>query len=221
MNKKSFITALLAIVSLTMASQKKLIRIDSGDIALQKKNRQVLFYNKEKARLLMPPNAAFGVECHPSFSAEWTLTYDSVAHALIYSEAQKSIWQSTYEAMHKTKIKKTENWEIIESVQRKHPKGYVAPEIKTFSLTIDASLATMLKAMWTNAISTSEPKKDNMIVVDGTTWVYFVGEQRAKARTEDYSIVKLTNKLVEAIKAKDVRRCDSLVCIEFQRVQGQ
>jgi hypothetical protein len=56
MNKKSFITALLAIVSLTMGAQEKLIRIDNENIALRKKNKQFLFYNKEKARLLMPPS---------------------------------------------------------------------------------------------------------------------------------------------------------------------
>lgn len=100
---KIIITALLTIISLTMVAQNKLIRVDSEDIVRQKKNPQYIFFNKEKARLLMPENAAFGVECIPSFSPEWSLTYDLVAHALIYNEAQKSIWYSTYDAMCKKK----------------------------------------------------------------------------------------------------------------------
>ena len=97
--KKAIITVLLALVAMTISAQEKLIRIDSEDIAWQQENPQYLFFNKEKARLLMPQGAAFGVECIPSFSPEWSLTYDSVAHALVYNEAQKSIWQSTHEAV--------------------------------------------------------------------------------------------------------------------------
>ena len=77
----------------------------------------------------------------------------------------------------------------------------------------------MLKAIWTNAIGTSEESEDFML--DGTTWTYFIGEQRAEARTgdtEEYSIVKLTQKLVEAVKANDASRLDSLIGAEFQNV---
>ena len=93
--QKVILSVLLAFVSLTLAAQEKLIRIDSEDVAWQKKDPQFLFFNKEKARLLMPQNVAFGVECIPSFSPEWSLAYDSVAHTLVYNEAQKSIWYST------------------------------------------------------------------------------------------------------------------------------
>ena len=71
MNKKLIITVLLAIVALSMTAQEKLIRIDSKDIDWQKDNPQYLFFNREKARLLMPQGASFGVECIPSFSPEW------------------------------------------------------------------------------------------------------------------------------------------------------
>ena len=97
--KKPFLTYLLIVIAMTISAQEKLIRIESEDVAWQKDNPQYLFFNKEKARLLMPQGAAFGVECIPSFSPEWSLTYDSVAHALVYNEAQKSIWYSTYGAM--------------------------------------------------------------------------------------------------------------------------
>ena len=74
----------------------------------------------------------------------------------------------------------------------------------------------MLKAILSDAIGTSEPREDSML--DGTTWIYFIGGQRAKARTEDNFIVKLTDKLVEAVKAGDASRCDSLIGAEFQHV---
>ena len=203
-----------------MTAQEKLIRIDSVDIAWQKDNPQYLFFNKEKARLLMPQGAAFGVECIPSFSPEWSLTYDSVAHALVYNEAQKSIWYSTYNAMYKKKTKTKNGIKIAKRKLRKHPKDYQAPEVKTYSLTTNVEQAQMLKAICSDAIGTSEPREDGML--DGTTWIYFIGEKRAKAHTgsnyNSYSIVKLTNKLVEAVKAGDTVLCDSLISSEFQRV---
>ena len=108
--KPTIITALLTVVSLTMTAQEKLIRIDSEDIAWQEKRPQYVFFNKEKARLLMPKDAEFGVECIPSFSPEWSLTYDSVAYALICNEAQTSIWYSTCDAMSKKK-NEDEEWQ--------------------------------------------------------------------------------------------------------------
>ena len=92
----------------------------------------------------------------------------------------------------------------------------MAPDVNTFTLAIDAGQAQMLKTILSDAIGTSEQREDGML--DGTTWIYFIGEQRAKARTEDNFIVKLTDKLVEAVKAGDASRCDSLIGAEFQRV---
>lgn len=218
--KKTFLTSLLIVIAMTISAQEKLIRIDSEDVAWQKDNPQYLFFNKEKARLLMPQGAAFGVECIPSFSPEWSLTYDSVAHALVYNEAQKSIWYSTYGAMYKKKTITKNGRKIAKRKLRKHPKDYVAPDVKTYSLTISKEQAQMLKAICSDAIRTSEPKVDGML--DGTAWIYFIGEQRAKAHTgsnyNPYSIVKLTDKLVEAVKAGDESRCDSLIGAEFQHV---
>ena len=218
--KKTFLTSLLIVIAMTISAQEKLIRIDSEDIAWQKDNPQYLFFNKEKARLLMPQGAAFGVECIPSFSPEWSLTYDSVAHALVYNEAQKSIWYSTYGAMYKKKTITKNGRKIAMRKLRKHPKDYVAPDVKTYSVTISIEQAQMLKAICSDAIGASEQREDGML--DGTTWIYFIGEQRAKAHTgsnyNPYSIVKLTDKLVETVKAGDATRCDSLIGTEFQRV---
>ena len=93
--KKTTIIALLILVTLPLSAQDRLIRVDGESKAWRKKNSQVAMNEREKQRLLMPQGAAFGVECVPSFSPEWTLTYDSVAHALVYKIAEKSIWYST------------------------------------------------------------------------------------------------------------------------------
>ena len=152
--------------------------------------------------------------------ARMVLTYDSVAHALVYNEAQKSIWYSTYGAMYKKKTITKNGRKIAMRKLRKHPKDYVAPDVKTYSVTISIEQAQMLKAICSDAIGTSEPREDSML--DGTTWIYSIGEQQAKAHTgsnyNPYSIVKLTDKLVETVKAGDATRCDSLIGTEFQRV---
>ena len=219
--KQTIITALFALVTLTMIAQEKLIRINSEDIAWQKRNQQYIFFNKEKARLLMPQGVAFGVECIPSFSPEWSLSYDTVAHTLVYNEAQKSIWYSTYNAMHKKKTKKRNGRKYSKSVLRRSPKDYQSPSVETYTLSISVGQAQMLKTIWSNAIGMAEPRVNGML--DGTTWKYFIGEQWAKAHTgsnyNPYSIVKLTEKLVEAVKAGDASRCDSLIGTEFQRVE--
>ena len=221
MNKKIIITALLALVAMAGQAQEKLMRIGE-DVSSQKKNAQYLFYNKEKARLLMPKDAEFGIECIPSFSPEWSLTYDSVGNALVYNEAQKSIWSSTYDSMYKkkTKIDKKSDRTIVQRKLRKHPKDYVAPDVKTYTLVINVEQVQMLKAIWSNAIGTSKKREDSML--DGTTWLYFIGEQRAKAHTgsnnNPYSIVRLSEKLVLAVKTGNASRCDSLIGAEFQRM---
>lgn len=218
--QRAITTTMLAIVSLTMTAQKKLIHIDSEDIAWQKENPQYMFFNNEKARLLMPHNVAFGVECIPSFSSEWSLTYDSVAHTLIYNEAQKSIWYSTYNAMYKKRTKTKNGRKTAIRVLRKQPKDYVAPDVKSYTLAIDAKQAQMLKAIWSNAIGTSEPREDGML--DGITWIYFIGKQQARARTSSnynpYSIVTFTESLVETVKSGNASRCDSIIGTEFQHL---
>ena len=101
--RKIVLSLFATIFTVTTLAQDKLFYMDSETEEWMKTYSQWVFYNSEKALLLMPKEAAFGVECLPSFSPEWTLTYDSVAHVLVYKEAQKSIWYNTYSAMYKAK----------------------------------------------------------------------------------------------------------------------
>ena len=212
MNKKVVSTVLFTLVTLTMAAQGRLIRIDSEDERWWKNSQQMTFARNELTRLLMPKDVEFGVVCKPSFSPEWALSYDSTAHTLVYRKAEKSIWQTTYKALHKLKkIDKIHSkW-----VPRKHPKDYVAPNVQAYSLVITDEQVQMLKTIWTTAVGNAEKKMD--ATLDGTSWEYFIDGQRAKARKEDNALVKFTNELADAVRTGNASRKDTLIDNEFQR----
>ena len=212
MNKKVVATVLFTLVTQTMAAQGRLIRIDSEDERWWKSSRQMTFARNELTQLLIPKDVEFGVVCQPSFSPEWALTYDSTTHALVYRKADKSIWHTTYKAMHKLKKvdKKHSKW-----VPRKHPKDYVAPNVQAYSLDSTDEQVQMLKAIWTNAVSTAEERVDGTL--DGTSWEYFIDGQRAKARREDNALVKFTNELADAVRTGNVSKMGTLIDNEFQR----
>ena len=202
--KKTILTKLLALVALTAAAQDRLIRVDSESKDLRKASSQRKMFDREKARLLMPQGAAFGVECIPSFSPEWTLTYDSLAQALVYKVAEKSIWYSTYGAMHKKKKIKGKNY----SVPRKRPKNYVAPEAKTYSLAISDEQVQQLRAIWRTAVGAAEDRE--VFLLDGTKWEYFIDGKFAKSHRNKNVLVKFTNELAETVRTGNVSRKDSL-----------
>lgn len=215
MNKKVVSTVLFTLVTLTMAAQGRLIRIDSEDKRWWKSSRQMTFARNELARLLIPKDVEFGVVCQPSFSPEWALSYDSTAHALVYRKVDKSIWHTTYKALHK--LKKIDN-KHSKWVPRKHPKDYVAPNVQAYSLVITDEQVQMLKAIWTNAVDTAEKRADGTL--DGTSWEYFIDGQRAKARREDNALVKFTNVLADAVRTGDASRKDTLIDNELKRGMG-
>lgn len=204
--KKTIITTMLALVALTGQAQDKLIRVDNESTISRKTNSQRVMYENEKARLLMPEGTAFGVECIPSFSPEWTLAYDSVVHALVYKIAEKSVWYTTYRSMHKLK-KVSEN--ISKWVPRKHPKNYEAPDVKTYSLSVTPEQVQKLRAIWRTAVNSAEDRE--VFMLDGTKWEYFIDGKRAKSHRSKNVLVKFTNELAEAIKSGDVTRKDSLL----------
>lgn len=208
--KKFILTIIIVLVAMTGWAQDRLIRVDSSPESRHTSRQRTLF-NQEKKRLLMPQGAAFGVECIPSFSPEWTLTYDSLTHALVYKIAEKSIWYSTYGAMHKNKKVKGKNY----SVPRKRPKDYVAPEAKTYSLAVSDEQVQQLRAIWRTAVGTAEDRK--IFLLDGTKWEYFVDGKFAKSHRNKNVLVKFTNELAETVRTGNVSRKDSLFA-EFQNV---
>ena len=207
--KKTIIITLLSLVSLTIVAQDRLIRVDSESMAWRKDDPQMALNDREKMRLLMPQDAVFGVECIPSFSPEWMLTYDSIAHALVCKKAENSIWHSTYKAMHKKITKTKKDGKTITWKLRKHPKDYLAPEVKTYTLAITNQQALRLESLWADAVNQAEDREVN--ILDGIKWEFFVNDLRAKSHSEKNALVKFTNELVKAVRTGNVSRKDSLL----------
>ena len=212
---KQTIIAIFFLIATAGKAQDRLIRVDSTSVAWWKNYPQIVFFDKEKARMLIPQDAAFGVECMPSFSPEWALTYDSIAHSLIYREAEASIWSTTYMVWYKSKKiwgkRHHSKW-----VQRKHPKDYEAPAVKTFTLAITPEQTAMLQAIWQNACGTAVERE--VLMLDGTKWEFFIDGKRAKSYRKENLFVKFTNELKEVVRNGDTSSSDSLINAEFQRV---
>ena len=213
MKKIILSTIILTLATLTATSQDKLIRVAEKSTSWRKEKPKTTLVDREMARLLMPQGAAFGVECIPSFSPEWTLTYDSVARSLVYREAQTSIWHTTYQAMHKKKKvgEKRYKW-----VPRKRPKGYVAPDVKTFTMAVSDDQTAMLRTVWKTAVYGAEDRE--VFILDGVKWEYFIDGRRAKSHRDKNVLVVFTEELRKAVRNGDTNRKDSLIGNEFQRV---
>ena len=213
MMKKLILSLILALATITVIAQDKLIRVADKSTSWRKDKPKTTLFDSEMARLLMPQEAAFGVECIPSFSPEWTLIYDSVARSLVYREAQTSIWHTTFQATHKKKKigEKRYKW-----VPRKRPKGYVVPDVKTFTLPVSDDQRAMLRAVWKTAVYGAEDRE--VFILDGVKWEYFIDGRRAKSHRNKNVLVAFTEELRKAVRSGDANRKDSLIGNEFQRV---
>ncbi len=213
MMKKLILFLILALATITVIAQDKLIRVADKPTSWKKGKPKTTLFDSEMARLLMPQEAAFGVECIPSFSPEWTLTYDSVARSLVYREAQTSIWHTTFQATHKKKKigEKRYKW-----FSRKRPKGYVAPDVKTFTMAVSDDQRAMLRAVWKTAVYGAEDRE--VFILDGVKWEYFIDGRRAKSHRDKNVLVAFTEELRKAVRSGDANRKDSLIGNEFQRV---
>ena len=213
MMKKLILSLILALATITVIAQDKLIRVADKPTSWKKGKPKTTLFDSEMARLLMPQEAAFGVECIPSFSPEWTLTYDSVARSLVYREAQTSIWHTTFQSTHKKKKigEKRYKW-----FSRKRPKGYVAPDVKTFTMAVSDDQRAMLRAVWKTAVYGAEDRE--VFILDGVKWEYFIDGRRAKSHRDKNVLVAFTEELRKAIRSGDMNRKDSLIGNEFQRV---
>lgn len=213
MMKKLILSLILALATITVIAQDKLICVADKPTSWKKGKPKTTLFDSEMARLLMPQEAAFGVECIPSFSPEWTLTYDSVARSLVYREAQTSIWHTTFQATHKKKKigEKRYKW-----FSRKRPKGYVAPDVKTFTMAVSDDQRAMLRAVWKTAVYGAEDRE--VFILDGVKWEYFIDGRRAKSHRDKNVLVAFTEELRKAIRSGDANRKDSLIGNEFQRI---
>ena len=183
-----------------------LIPVDSASESWQERHKRMAFYDKIRTRLMMPKHVAFGMSCEPSQSNEWSLYYDSVAHALIYTKAEKNIYWWTREALYKEKKIGKDRYQ---RVPRKHPKSTKKLKVKSYSMPITHEQAQRLKTMWTDALGCAEKKK--AFALDGTKIEFPLGTLRAKTPWGENPLATFTNELVEAVYRNDVLHKDSLL----------
>ena len=219
--KKNIITMLLLAAALTLHAQDKLFLPDSLHVAVRKSAPDLYFHDQEMQRLLMPKDAEFGVECVPSFECEWTLTYSPSAHALIYKVSQENIWYKKYHFDH---------WDdYTHKPGEKRPKRYKSPKVDTHKLPLANDQAELLRTIWQNALGqaidknaknlTEEDKQQlNIVILDGTSWNFFLDTRRAQSRSTKNPHVAFTNALMEAVRNGDSQRMNSLINDEFQRI---
>lgn len=191
MMKKISTTLIIILFSLSGFAQERLIRYDSASVAWRQQDITLSFYDSEMARLLIPQNTQFGVVRVSSSRPESSLTYDSVNHTLVYSKAMESIYNATYKATTKGKRgnKKKDYWE---------------PHVGTYTLAITDEQAQTLKKVWTDAIQNAEGKED--FALDGATWDFFIGNQRAKSHELQNVFVKFANDLMDTVYNGDLER---------------
>ncbi len=219
--KKNIITMLLLAISMIANAQDKLILLDSTSVTVRKGDPDLSFHDQEMLRLLMPRDAEFGVECVPSFGPEWTLTYSPSVRALIYKVSQENIWYKKYHFDH---------WsEYTHKPGEKRPKRYQSPKVNTYKLPLADDQAELLRTIWRSAIGhaidkkaknlTDEDKQQlNIVILDGTSWNFFLDTRRAQSRSTKNLHVAFTNALMEAVRDGDSQRMNSLINDEFQRI---
>ena len=219
----TFFALTIVLFSLSGYAQDRLIRVDSASIAWRQNDLPSSFYDKELARLLLPPYTQFGVVRMPSHGCESSLTYDSIHHTLVYIEAYTSIYKATYKATttyrplsvrkwaRKTHLrdpkKKNEEVNMVRVVPRKRPYKYISPDVRTLTFPITDEQVLALKEKWTNEIQNAEDSK--VSILDGTTWDFFIGNQRAQSYEPQNTFVKFANELMDSIYNVDWGRKDS------------
>ncbi|MBQ4622835.1 MAG: hypothetical protein IJB28_09320 [Bacteroidaceae bacterium] len=216
--KKLVFILLILLAGIGAEAQETLIPINEETVSIEE-------YDREIERLLVPANTEFGMNCIPSFDVESSLTYDSVTHALVYIEAETSIWRRLQQA---TSYLEKNVW------KNKVMTFYHAPGTKMYLLPIRDEMAQTMRRLWNAAIGQAKfPKKEikewktedgevliveiENIVLDGTGWEYFVNGKRAKIQGDDKggkgkvgSLINLCIELREAVRKNDAQKMESL-----------
>ena len=141
-------------------------------------------YEQEWQRLLVPQASAFGMICRPSFAREYALTFDSIGRRLVCIEADTSIWSCVYRARHDRSM-------------------YQAPRVQTYELSVPDSLSVKLRKLWTAAVTGAQRRDRKVMMLDGTTWDFFIGERMARTHGAGERVGKLlqfVTRLAQAVR---------------------
>lgn len=163
-----------------------------------------VFYQQELWRLLNPNNAEWGVLRNIELMTEASLTYDAATHSLVFTEIDGILFGSVRDAT----TKRIDKGNFSSYKNRKRvKKNYKAPGTKSISLAIPDRMANKLKALWLAAVSTSA--ENNLKILAGVSWTYFVDGKKAKGQGEAKDWVRvprlntLANNLIKAVKKQD------------------
>lgn len=217
--KKLVLILLTLLAGIGAEAQETLIPINEETVSIKG-------YDREIKRLLVPADTEFGMICTPSFDVESSLTYDSVAHALVYIEAETSIWSRYHQA---TSFLDKNVW------KSKEMTFYHAPGTKIYFLPIRDEMVQTMRGLWNAAIGQAKfPPKRRIkaktkngetiiiediedIVLDGTGWEYFLSGKRAKVQGDDKggkgkagSLINLCIELREAVRENDPQKMEAL-----------
>ena len=207
MKRLTIITALLAFATLSGLAQDKLVRVNKASAVVRKGDASLSFYDKELARLLIPTKARFGVLRKPSLMRESSLTYDSVAHVLVYMLAEESIWGATRQAT--IEWKDAGNNSVRES-KREHPIKYKVPGVEVYTLPVTEEQAKQLRNIWNRAVRNAEKENEDMIL-DGTTWLFFINGKQAKTKDYDNTMAKFVDELMKVVRDADFEILEGLL----------
>ena len=202
--KKLIFILLLSFIGIYMNAQEHLLPVD--------KKAKETFYDKEIKRLLIPDDTEFGMICKPSFEFESSLTYDSEARALVYIEADTSIYLRTFRASHYLEqISEREfMWKSREIT------SYNAPGTRMYVLPSSAEMVQSLKRLWKVA-AIGQDKPIEPLTFNGNAWEYFIGKKRGKIEVNEKggkgkvrSLINLTIELRNAVRENDSQKCAAL-----------
>ena len=205
---KKLVFILLALLAgIGAEAQETLIPISKKERKIISHSKELKLYDEEIKRLLIPAATEFGMICKPSLSREFSLTYDPIAHALVYIEADESIWGGT---------NTREYWdESLSKTVIEEKTSYHAPGTNMYTLPISDEMAKSLKRLWKVAINQAKPMTQN--ILDGTGWEYFIGKKRAKIQVGGEggkgkvgSLINLCIELREAVRKNDPQKMESL-----------
>lgn len=167
-----------------------------------------LNFRTEKFRLLVPETASFGFVYDPSMFREWSLVYDSVAHALVYRmpgtekkyDSIEMHWLSATrrDIPQEPIIHGNDTINVVKCEFTDIPINYTEPEISKFSVPISDAAAKCLRQLWDGAVRTAKIPEEPWIrfndeideywdldyysppmVLDGETFDIFVGKKCA------------------------------------------
>lgn len=198
--------------------------------------KDILMFDIEVNRLLLTEDASFGMTCVPSLSQEWAISVCESSKQLVVmrpgtATKQDFLWTYVRDAIYEMVDKGTS----IEMRPRAKAKKYQAPPIHKQSLTVSDNAVTILRQLFTKALSSARHAESQLLYcpsdswesvsiplyasLDGTDWTVFLDGQCVKTHDSGNNGVRtrmflnLMCKLRDAVYASDSARVEQLMVV--------